>query len=94
MQLTFEVGEKERHEVLFAFDKIWGGLSISVDGRKVIRDFRLFSLSTVKTYELEVGDRETHHVRIDKHRKVLAAGLREQPVKAYVDGQLVAEGVA
>jgi hypothetical protein len=33
-------------------------------------------------------------VRIKKYRKALSAGFRPHPVYAYVDGQLVAEGVA
>lgn len=94
MKLDFEVGQQERHQVVFVFDKFWGGLSISVDGQKVVQDRRMYSVSTVKTYELEVGDQEKHQVRIDQHRKLFAAGFRPQPVKAYVDGELVAEGVA
>ncbi len=48
----------------------------------------------MKTYEFVVGHQERHAVKIEKHRKLLFAGFRPQRVLAYVDGQLVAEGVA
>ena len=40
MVLAFMVGQRERHRVVFRFDKFWGNLSITVDGRPVVRDFR------------------------------------------------------
>jgi hypothetical protein len=94
VQLSFEVGQSERHRVDFAFDKFWGRLTIAVDGNSVVDQVRLFSVSLVKSYEFTVGDLEKHAVRIDKHRMAYLAGFRPQPVKACVDGQLVAEGVA
>jgi len=94
MQLAFNVGSAELHHVTFNFDKFWGGLSIEVDGTRVVGDLRLFSVNLVKTYEFTVGTAERHTVRIDKHRAVFFAGFRPQPVRAYVDGQLVAESVA
>lgn len=94
MQLPFTVGDHERHQVVFSFDKMWGHLSITVDGMEVTRDFRMFSLSLKKVYELVVGQQERHLVRIEKSRALLFAGFRPQPVRAFVDGRLVAEGVA
>jgi hypothetical protein len=94
MRLRFEVGGQERHEVVFSFDKFWGKLTITVDGVLVVGTVRIVSVSLVKTYEFDVGTAERHRVRIDKERKLLFAGLRPQLVRAYVDGQLVAEGVA
>ncbi len=94
MRMSFDVGADERHHVQFAFNKFWGGLTISVDGVSVVKQIRMFSVSLVKTYEFTVGVSEQHTVRIDKHRKLLFAGVRPQPVLAYVDGQLVAQAVA
>lgn len=94
VQLSFTVGVEERHQVDFHFNKFWGYLSISVDGTVVRRDFRLFSLSLVKAYELTVGDTEQHAVRIEKTRPLAMAGFRRQPVRAFVDGRPVAEGAA
>jgi len=48
----------------------------------------------VKTYEFAVGSTERHQVRIEKHRARVLAGSRPQPVYAYVDGRLTAEGIA
>jgi hypothetical protein len=94
VQLTFDVGETERHQVAFAFNKFWGGLSIKVDGVDVVKTVRLMSIDLIKRYDFVVGTNEQHQVRIEKHRKALLAGFRPQSVYAYVDGYLVAEGVA
>jgi hypothetical protein len=94
VQLGFNIGEKEKHEVTFRFNKFWGNLSITVDDRVVVRDFRLFSLSRTKAYRVTVGDTEEHAVRIEKTRPAALAGFRPQQVRAFVDGDLVAEGVA
>lgn len=94
VELIFESGITERHQVRFTFNKFMGGLSISVDGIKVVRQVAMLSLGLVKSYEFVVGDQEKHVVKIEKHRKRFFAGFRSQPVLAYVDGQLVAKGVA
>jgi hypothetical protein len=94
VRISFEVGVTERHQVLFSFNKFWGNLSITVDNANVVRTVRLASLDLVKRYEFVVGTNEQHHVCIEKHRQRLFAGFRPQPVYAYVDGQLVAQGVA
>jgi hypothetical protein len=92
--LTFDVGVQERHTVQFSFDKFWGGLSIKVDGYDVVRTVRFASVDLIKRYNIVVGVREQHHVVIEHHRKLLFGGFRPQPVLAYVDGVLVAQGVA
>ena len=92
--LTFDVGVTERHHVTFSFNKFWGNLSIKVDDVSVVRTVRLASIDLVKRYEFAIGTQEQHHVRIEKHRERLFAGFRPQPVYAYVDDQLVAQGVA
>lgn len=94
MQLTFDVGSAERHQVLFAFDKTWGRLTITVDGVSVVDEVRLASLSLTKVYEFTVGTNEQHVVRIEKKRALFLAGFRPQPVTAYVDGVAVAHGTA
>jgi hypothetical protein len=94
VQLSFDVGQAERHQVQFSFNKFWGTLSIKVDGVNVVQTVRLGSLDLVKRYDFVVGDQEQHQVRIEKHRQQLLAGFRPQPVYAFVDGQLVAQGVA
>ena len=94
MELRFEVGDTERHEVVFSFNKFWGTLAITVDGSNIVRTVRLASLDLVKTYEFVVGTTEQHHVRIEKHRTRVLAGFRPQPVYAYIDGRLAAEGTA
>ncbi len=94
MVMTFEVGVDEKHTVMFSFDKFWGGLTITVDGNSVVSQTQMFGLNLVSSWQFPVGVTEVHHVQIDKHREVAFAGFRPQPVYAYVDGQLVAQGVA
>lgn len=92
--MSFEVGVHERHHVQFSFNKFWGNLSITVDNTDVVRTVRLASVDLVKRYELIIGTTEQHHVRIEKHRERVFAGFRPQPVYAYVDDTLVAQGAA
>lgn len=94
MVMTFEVGTTEKHSVMFSFDKFWGGLTITVDGNSVVSTVQMFTLSLVSSWQFPVGTTEVHHVQIDKHRELLFAGFRPQPVYAYVDGVVVAQGVA
>ena len=91
LDFEFEVGEAERHRVHFVFDQFWGSVTIGVDGRRVTRDFRLFSLSTTKRYRFTVGDQERHEVLIEKTRPVVAAGFRPQVARVFVDGRPVGE---
>lgn len=42
MKLLFEVGNKEKHDVVFRWIQLWGSLRISVDGNIIER--RLFQL--------------------------------------------------
>jgi hypothetical protein len=93
MNLVFDVGNAEQHHVEFNFNRFWGGLSIKVDGVTVVRQFRMYSFHLEKSYQFLVGDQEKHAVRIVKYRDGYYAGFRPQQVRAYVDGQLVAEGI-
>jgi len=92
--MSFEVGVSERHGVVFSFNKFWGGLSITVDGVNVVSTVQFVSFDLVKSWDFVVGWQERHLVHIEKHREVLFAGFRPQPVYAYVDGQPVAQAVA
>jgi hypothetical protein len=94
VRMSFEVGDTERHQVLFSFTKFWGNLTISVDGADIVRTVRLASVDLVKRYEFVVGTNEPHHVRIEKHRQRMFAGFRPQPIYAYVDDHLAAEDAA
>jgi hypothetical protein len=79
---------------VYAFDKFWGTVSITVDGIRIVNQRLLVSFSLVKSYEFTVGVQEPHAVQIDKHRELAFGFARPQPIFAYVDGQLVAHGVA
>lgn len=94
MRMTFELGESERHQVAFSFNKFWGSLAITVDGVSVVRTIRIASVGLVKRWDFVVGQQEQHQVRIEKHREQLFAGFRPQQVYAFVDDQLVAQAAA
>lgn len=91
LEFELEVGEVERHRVRFFFDQCWGPVRISVDGRLVIRGFRMFSLSTTKLYRFTVGDRERHEVVIELVRPRMLAGFRRQRCRVSVDRSSVGE---
>lgn len=91
MQFSFEVGSDEKHVVTLDYNQMVGLMSISVDGREVIREERMFSLSLVRKFEFDVGASERHRVRIEKERKLFLAGVRNQKYRVYVDGQLIRE---
>jgi hypothetical protein len=93
MPLAFQVGVAEQHQVVVKFNKVWGYLSIAVDGRKVVSTIRVGSISLVKTYDFVVGVNEPHQVRVEKHREQFFGGFRPHKFFAFVDGQLVAQGV-
>lgn len=91
MQFSFEVGSDEKHVVALDYNQTIGLMSISVDGREVVREKRMFSLSLVRRYEFAVGTGERHIVRVEKERKLFLAGVRNQKYRVYVDGQLMRE---
>ncbi len=69
MQLTFDVGTTETHQVVFAFDKFWGGLTITVDGNSVVNQTRLFSFDWVATWQASASRKESPEpIRIGQPR--------------------------
>lgn len=94
MQLQFEVGTTERHEVVYSWDQMWGRETLAVDGAQVLNTVKWFSLTLVRSRQVTVGTEEKHEVRVDKRRELFFAGFRPQFVTAYVDGQKVTEGIS
>lgn len=94
--LSFSVGDREKHSIEYTFDQMWGWLTITVDGRLIVRKFITLSLRLRRSFEFEVGIEERHTIRIDKTRPLLVAFARPQPTRAFCDGALVAQddGVA
>jgi len=91
LEFELEVGEVQRHRVRFFFDQFWGPVRISVDGKLVIRGFRMFSLRTTKLYRFTVGDRDRHEVVIELVRPRMLAGFRRQRCRVFVDRRSVGE---
>lgn len=89
LEFQFEVGDDERHEVGFRFNRSLGPLTISVDDQPVIKKFKIFSGSTTERYELTVGETERHNVVIEKTRRPFLGGMQPQACIAYVDDKEV-----
>jgi hypothetical protein len=94
VELRFEVGTTERHEVAYAWDQMWGRESLAVDGVDVLKSVQLMSFSLVRVREATVGEVERHRVRVEKRRELILAGFRPQVITAYVDDEKVAEGIS
>ena len=90
VELRFNVGEIEKHQVRFVFDQTWGRVRIWVDDHLVVKGFEMLNFSTVRTYEFAVGTDERHQVEIVKTRKRWGGGLRKQSIVGRVDGNEVA----
>jgi hypothetical protein len=86
LEFKFAVGQREPHIVHFSFDQAWGFLTISVDDKPVIKDWRLISFSLSKRYRFTVGETEKHDVVIIKERKLVAAAVRSQICRVFIDG--------
>ena len=69
LDITFEVGERERHIVRFFYNQFWGNGRIRVDGVVIRRFIVILSLSTSRWYRFVVGSGERHEVEIEKVRK-------------------------
>lgn len=68
MKFTIEVGEIEKHTIEYEFNPLLGMLVVRVDQKPVKKHFRLVNEPMRETQELVVGNRERHHIRIDKER--------------------------
>jgi len=96
----FDVGERERHRVDFSRDRVWGEVTIRVDGSVLDtglhiispgvtrRDLHIESAGITKRYELSVGQAERHTVVIEQARALLMPGLRKSSYRVLIDGQL------
>jgi len=89
--LSFTVGEREKHTVEYQFDQAWGWLTITVDGMLVVKTLVTLTFRLVSTFTFDIGNTEVHTVRIEKHRALYRSFSKPQPIRAFVDGALVAE---
>jgi hypothetical protein len=91
MKFTVEIGNEEKQVINYSFNKFWGNVKITVNGKKVKDDFRLYSLDLVKTYEFIVGLNERHDIKIQKIRPLFNAGFRSNTYRIFVDNELFKE---
>lgn len=89
MDFSLEIGQTEKHLLEFHFNQMVGDLVIKVDGNPVVKDFRMFSFSLVKTYAFDVPGTEPLSVQIEKERRLFLAGVRPQKYRVFVNGQLI-----
>ena len=84
--MKFIVGNKEKHEVSFDYDTMWGKVKILIDGKEHTSSQVMLIGHT--PFSLQVGDKEKHQVRIELNNP-LGFAIRGSDIKVYVDEQLV-----
>lgn len=91
MQFEFEVGTAEKTTIRFCYNRLLCMVSIFVNGRRILRDFRLYSRQLVTSWDFIAGNAEQHRIRIEKVRPLYLSGLRSDTYKAYANGRKVME---
>ena len=91
MKFSVEIGNEEKQLISYHFNKFWGNVKICVNGKKVKSDFRMYSINLSKTYEFNVGLKETHQIKIVKIRPQLNAAFSSNTYQIFVDGTLFKE---
>ncbi len=71
MKFAVEFGKTDKHLLEFSFNQLLGTAMIKVDGAVVRKHTRWFSEPLKQVYELDVGQVEVWHVRIQQERKLL-----------------------
>jgi hypothetical protein len=77
----------------------WSELAQLAEMRGIVGQARYLSqtmsgqaaLQMIRGWEFEVGEEETHAIRIEKERPLILAGMRPHTYRLYVDGQLANE---
>ena len=89
MIMKFMVGETEKHEIKFTFNKMWGTAKIFCDDKKVMGKLKLF-MGQVTNYKVTIGNDEKHEIRIEQKRPLMFAGFRGGwQYNAFVDEKQV-----
>jgi len=93
IDFVFEVGDQEKHQVVFHWGQVFGRVRITVDDVEVVEHTRPKMLaSTVRReFVFSVGQHEVHDVVIEKISRRFLGGARKQKCQAFVDGKLVGE---
>lgn len=94
MDFTVPVGTTEKHNVHLHFNQWFGATRIDVDGRRSAGDWRMFTFRKTRRFEIPVGVEERHDVVIEKERKGVFGGFRDQTCRVTVDGEPVGTYVA
>lgn len=93
MNTKFNVGNKEKHEVEFFFDRCSGKINFKVDGQIVKKHSLSFFFSTTKKYTLTIGETEKHNVEVIIKRPLIAAYAKDKgwEFTILVDGKIIKE---
>ena len=89
VNLVFKVGETEKHIVEYSRDRFTRAVNIYVDGNIVLKSVFMSSTRNTRTYEMNVGEKEVHIVRIEVTRPKFLKGLRNSRYDIYVDNSHV-----
>lgn len=91
-EFVFDVGIYERHRIVYAYSKTWGGLVVTVSGLQLASSWDFMS-GLSWTHRFVIGVQERHEVTIVKTRPLLLAAFRPHKCQAFVDGHFVAEAL-
>jgi hypothetical protein len=84
MKFVIEVGTRDKHQIEFVFNQLFGQSLLKVDGREVFKKKRWISEPVVDSYDMEISGPEHIHLRIVKQRKPLLGAK----YSVYVDNRL------
>jgi hypothetical protein len=93
IDLSFEIGDKERHLVRVVLNQTWGGLHIWLDDKIVITSHRMLSLRTMQEFRFDAGEQEPHEILVTLKRKRWLGAYLPGRVSGFVDGNLVATAI-
>ena len=79
MQFEIEIGEQEKHKIVFKHDRFHGTIGFHVDGKQVpavpSNSIPQSSFSLESVFAIFIGDREKHDVRVQVIRPLMLAGF-------------------
>ena len=87
VNMSFPIGEMERHDVKLVVDKLWESVKISIDGIEAMKEIVPIGTRRSKDYDLRVGKDETHQVLVTISKPFLFSINKPWKYTIKVDGK-------
>ncbi|ARV05246.1 hypothetical protein BTO04_00415 [Polaribacter sp. SA4-10] len=93
MELKFEIGQKEKTELIIKRNSFNGKFTYSENGiqqelRSSLKIGTHINLKLTNNYEFEVGNKEKHKIEIKHKRPLFLAGFRPQYFEIKINNKL------